>query len=88
MSSTSPFHSRDGRRQLQNRFSFLSHLQAYERSMQHSDTHLVLRPDSYFFSYFGDPEGKAQTDSAAARVAPAGAAAPPASPPRPTSANR
>ena len=62
-------------------------MQAYER-MQHSDTHLVLRPGSYFFSYFGDPEGKAQTDSAAARVAPAGAAAPPASPPRPTSANR
>ena len=31
-------------------------MQAYERSMQHTDTHLVLRPVSDFFRYFGDPE--------------------------------
>src|SRR5262249_44800999 len=39
-------------------FSFYRSMQAYERSMQHSDTHLVLRPDSDFFRYFGDPTGK------------------------------
>jgi membrane protease subunit HflC len=33
-------------------------MQAYERSMQHGDTHLVLRPDSDFFRFFGDPMGK------------------------------
>jgi modulator of FtsH protease HflC len=62
-----------------NFFSFYRTMQAYERSMQHGDTHLVLRPDTDFFRFFGDPNGKA-TDSAAA----AGAAAPsPApSPPR------
>ena len=69
-------------------FSFYRTMQAYERSMQHGDTHLVLRPDTDFFRYFGDPTGKA-LDGVAARAAPPGAAElPPASPPRPTSANR
>ena len=65
-------------------FSFYRTMQAYERSMQHSDTHLVLRPDSDFFRFFGDPTGKATRDSAAAAAAPAGAASPsaPPSPPR------
>ena len=40
-------------------FAFYRSMQAYERSMQHSDTHLVLRPDSDFFRFFGDPSGKA-----------------------------
>ena len=48
-------------------FAFYRSMQAYERSMQHGDTHLVLRPDSDFFRYFGDPTGKSL---------PAGAAAP------------
>jgi len=39
-------------------FAFYRSMQAYERSMQHGDTHLVLRPDSDFFRYFGDPAGK------------------------------
>jgi len=39
-------------------FAFYRSMQAYERSMQHGDTHLVLRPDSDFFRYFGDPSGK------------------------------
>jgi len=43
-------------------FSFYRSMQAYEASMQHSDTHLVLRPDSDFFRYFGDPSGKALPD--------------------------
>ena len=39
-------------------FAFYRSMQAYERSMRHGDTHLVLRPDSDFFRYFGDPSGK------------------------------
>jgi membrane protease subunit HflC len=39
-------------------FAFYRSMQAYERSMQHGDTRLVLRPDSDFFRYFGDPGGK------------------------------
>jgi membrane protease subunit HflC len=61
-------------------FSFYRTMQAYERSMQRNDTHLVLRPDGDFFRYFGDPAGKG--DSAAAAGAPAGAAAAGANPPR------
>jgi hypothetical protein len=48
-------------------------MQAYERSMQHGDTHLVLRPDSDFFRYFGDPSGKPPpggTEAATAQTAP------------------
>jgi modulator of FtsH protease HflC len=55
-----------------NFFSFYRTMQAYERSMQHNDTHLVLRPDTDFFRYFGDPTGKAMPDGAAAAGAPAG----------------
>jgi membrane protease subunit HflC len=65
-------------------FSFYRTMQAYERSMQHSDTHLVLRPDNDFFRYFGDPSGKA-TEGAAAPSAGTAAPNPPpssAAPPR------
>jgi membrane protease subunit HflC len=55
-------------------FAFYRSMQAYERSMQKGDTHLVLRPDSDFFRYFGDPSGKAMSP-----VAGASAAKPPAS---------
>jgi modulator of FtsH protease HflC len=50
-------------------FSFYRSMQAYERSMQHGDTHLVLRPDSDFFRYFGDPAGKTTPDGVAAPAA-------------------
>jgi modulator of FtsH protease HflC len=50
-------------------FAFYRSMQAYERSMQHGDTHLVLRPDSDFFRYFSDPAGKAP-DGAAATPSP------------------
>ena len=65
-------------------FSFYRTMQAYERSMQHSDTHLVLRPDTDFFRFFNDPTGKegAATTAAPAAGAPAGAAASTANPPR------
>jgi membrane protease subunit HflC len=44
-------------------FGFYRSMQAYERSMQKNDTHLVLRPDSDFFRYFGDPAGKGGPDA-------------------------
>jgi membrane protease subunit HflC len=47
-------------------FAFYRSMQAYEKSMQHGDTHLVLRPDSDFFRYFVDPLGKTPADGAAA----------------------
>jgi membrane protease subunit HflC len=56
-------------------FAFYRSMQAYERSMLHSDTRLVLRPDSDFFRYFGNPSGKLPSDGAAV---PAAAATPPA----------
>jgi membrane protease subunit HflC len=66
-------------------FTFYRSMQAYEKGLQHSDTHFVLRPDSDFFRYFGDPSGKA-LDGTAVTTAPgtAGAAAP--NPARPNSA--
>ena len=39
-------------------FSFYRSMQAYEKSIQHGDTRLVLRPDSDFFRYFSDPAGR------------------------------
>lgn len=49
-----------------NFFAFYRSMQAYDRSMQHSNTHFVLRPDSDFFRYFGDPSGTMPADGAAA----------------------
>ncbi len=42
-------------------FAFYRSMQAYDRSMQKGDTNLVLRPDSNFFRYFGDPLGNANS---------------------------
>jgi modulator of FtsH protease HflC len=55
-------------------FAFYRSMQAYERSMQHTDTHLVLRPDSEFFRFFGDPSGKTPAAADSGAVA-AGSAA-------------
>jgi modulator of FtsH protease HflC len=44
-------------------FSFYRSMQAYEKSMQHGDTHLVLKPDTDFFRYFSDPSGKEPPNS-------------------------
>ena len=38
--------------------SFYRSMQAYEASMKHNDTRMLLRPDSEFFRYFVDPFGK------------------------------
>ena len=36
-------------------FAFYRSMQAYENGLRANDTRLVLRPDSDFFKYFGDP---------------------------------
>jgi membrane protease subunit HflC len=43
-------------------FGFYRSMQAYEAGMRHSDTRMLLRPDSEFFRYFGDPKGKLRSD--------------------------
>jgi modulator of FtsH protease HflC len=58
-------------------FSFYRTMQAYERSMQRNDTHLVLRPDTDFFRFFGDPTGKALEGGASTGTAPSATANPP-----------
>jgi membrane protease subunit HflC len=64
-------------------FAFYRSMQAYQRSFQHGDTNLVLRPDSDFFRYFGDPSGKppVQADAAPLAQPEAHAGALPAVPP-------
>jgi len=39
-------------------FAFYRSMQAYEAGLKANDTRLVLRPDSDFFKYFGNPSGK------------------------------
>ncbi len=41
-----------------NFFSFYRSMQAYETGLRPNDTRLVLKPNSDFFRYFGDPLGK------------------------------
>jgi membrane protease subunit HflC len=56
-------------------FSFYRSMQAYEAGFKSNDTRFVLKPDSNFFRFFGDPSGKG-----GATPAPAATATPPASP--------
>jgi membrane protease subunit HflC len=51
-------------------FSFYRSMQAYETAFQHNDTRMVLKPDSEFFRFFVDPEGKGGTGAPAIRPAP------------------
>jgi modulator of FtsH protease HflC len=51
-------------------FAFYRSMQAYERSLQKGDTHLVLRPGSDFFRYFVDPSGKPAPDDKASAAPP------------------
>jgi membrane protease subunit HflC len=39
-------------------FAFYRSMQAYEAGLRANDPRLVLRPDSDFFKYFGNPSGK------------------------------
>jgi len=41
-------------------FTFYRSMQAYESGLRSNDTRMVLKPDSDFFRYFGDPMGKAR----------------------------
>jgi membrane protease subunit HflC len=41
-------------------FSFYRAMQAYEQGLQKGDTRLLLRPDTDFFRFFSDPNGKAR----------------------------
>jgi membrane protease subunit HflC len=54
-------------------FAFYRTMQAYDKSMQRGDTHLVLKPDSDFFRFFSDPSGQ---PSPAAQASPGAPAAP------------
>jgi len=51
-------------------FAFYRSMQAYRRSMQKGDTNLVLRPDSNFFRYFGDPSGRGPVEAGASPPTP------------------
>lgn len=63
-------------------FAFYRSMRAYEQSIQHGNTNLVLGPDSDFFRYFGDPSGKGPVEAGASPPTPvqpnrrAGATAP------------
>jgi modulator of FtsH protease HflC len=39
-------------------FTFYRSMQAYEAGLKHNDTRMILKPNSDFFRYFGDPAGK------------------------------
>jgi membrane protease subunit HflC len=45
-------------------FTFYRSMQAYEAGLRSSDTRMVLKPDSDFFRYFGDPMGKLKNGAA------------------------
>jgi len=62
-------------------FSFYRSMQAYERSMQHGDTHLVLRPDTDFFRYFSNPSGQQSPERAQGSASPSPPAADASKPP-------
>jgi len=49
-------------------------MQAYETGLQQGDTRLVIRPDSEFFRYFLDPNGKVNPPAAPSAQPPAPAA--------------
>jgi len=71
-------------------FAFYRSMQAYEKSMQRGDTHLVLKPDTDFFRYFSDPEGKmpdhAKPPATPSTPAPSASAAPGAPAPQASAA--
>jgi membrane protease subunit HflC len=46
-------------------FSFYRSMTAYENGLKSGDTRFLLRPDSNFFRYFGNPSGKTATETPA-----------------------
>jgi len=45
-------------------FAFYRSMNAYEAGLRSNDTRFLLRPDSDFFRFFGDPSGKAKASAA------------------------
>jgi len=45
-------------------FAFYRSMNAYEAGLRSTDTRFLLRPDSDFFRFFGDPSGKARPPAA------------------------
>jgi modulator of FtsH protease HflC len=60
-------------------FTFYRSMQAYDKSLPHGDTHLVLKPDSDFFRYFSDPLGQQAPQTQAVPKPPASTPATPGS---------
>jgi modulator of FtsH protease HflC len=52
-------------------FAFYRSMSAYETGLKSNDTRFLLRPDSDFFKYFGNPSGKPSASAAAPAPAPA-----------------
>jgi len=50
-------------------FTFYRSMQAYDTGLRQNDTQMLLRPDSNFFRYFGDPLGKQPAPSSPAPAA-------------------
>jgi membrane protease subunit HflC len=55
-------------------FAFYRSMTAYENGLKSNDTRFLLKPDSDFFKFFGNPSGKPPAEAATA--APAQPAAP------------
>lgn len=47
-------------------FAFYRSMGAYEAGLRSNDTRFLLRPDSDFFRFFGNPAGKTSTDTSSA----------------------
>ena len=45
-------------------FAFYRSMNAYETGLRSNDTRFLIRPDSEFFRFFGDPSGKAKAPAA------------------------
>jgi modulator of FtsH protease HflC len=43
-------------------FRFYRSMQAYENGLKQGDTRMILSPNSDFFRYFGDPQGRERTE--------------------------
>jgi membrane protease subunit HflC len=43
-------------------FRFYRSMQAYEAGLRQGDTRMILSPNSDFFRYFGDPQGRSNSD--------------------------
>ena len=61
-------------------FSFYRSMQAYEAGMRHTDTRMVLSPDSEFFRYFVDPSGKPRDNASQGSARNSAPSTPPATP--------